>query len=84
MTRRFVKNREHAQQVYPEVLASLRRLRNGGMDIAIDLVSDSDGLGVLDAHQVVNVAAMTLSDGFGLCLFDEQGAGQNRLPYLRL
>ncbi|MBL4849365.1 MAG: DEAD/DEAH box helicase [Planctomycetes bacterium] len=33
-------------------------------------------LGTLDDHQVVNVAAMTLSDGFGLCVFDEQGAGK--------
>src|SRR5262249_13467776 len=31
---------------------------------------------VLDPHQVVNVAAMTLPESYGLCVFDEQGAGK--------
>ncbi len=33
-------------------------------------------LDVLDDHQAVNVAAMTIDGGFGLCVFDEQGAGK--------
>ena len=40
------------------------------------MVADSDSLGVLDRHQIVNVAAMTLPDSPGLCVFDEQGAGK--------
>ena len=31
---------------------------------------------MLDDHQVVNVAAMTDADGYGMSLFDEQGAGK--------
>lgn len=30
----------------------------------------------LDSHQVRNVAAMTLPDGWGACVFDEQGTGK--------
>ena len=74
--RRLVTNRERARRVYPQVLASLQRLRRGGPGLARELVSDSEGHGVLDSHQIVNVAAMTLPQGFGLCLFDEQGAGK--------
>ena len=33
-------------------------------------------MGILDEHQVVNVAAMTLPGSPGLCVFDEQGAGK--------
>ena len=39
-------------------------------------LADPHRLERLDDHQWVNVAAMTLSEGFGLCVFDEQGAGK--------
>jgi len=44
--------------------------------VAAAEIADSEGLDVLDRHQVLNVAAMTMADGFGLCVFDEQGAGK--------
>lgn len=74
--RRFVENRRHVASVHPEVFAALMRIRRAGSGLAERMVADSDSLGVLDRHQVVNVAAMTLPDSPGLCVFDEQGAGK--------
>ena len=74
--RRFVENRRAVRSAYPRVLADLKALLSAGAEVARDAVSDSAGLDVLDDHQTVNVAAMTLRHGFGLCLFDEQGAGK--------
>ncbi len=39
-------------------------------------MADIEGNDVLDPHQLVNVAALTMRDGVGLCVFDEQGAGK--------
>lgn len=74
--RRFVENRRHVASVHPGVFEALRRIRREGLRLAKQMIADSDGLGVLDGHQVVNVAAMTLPDSPGLCVFDEQGAGK--------
>ncbi|MDE0626331.1 MAG: DEAD/DEAH box helicase [Bryobacterales bacterium] len=74
--RRFVQNRQHVASVHSRVFEGLRRIRSGGPSLAKQLIADSDGLRVLDGHQVVNVAAMTLPDSPGLCVFDEQGAGK--------
>ena len=74
--RRFVENRQHVASVHPEVFAALQRIRTEGASLAERMIAESDGLGVLDRHQVVNVAAMTLPDSPGLCVFDEQGAGK--------
>ena len=74
--RRFLANRAKAGRAYPELLTELSRIKDGGPDIARSLIQDSLGLDVLDPHQMVNVAAMTLPYGFGLCVFDEQGAGK--------
>ena len=74
--RRFVRNRQHVASVHPGVFEALRRIRREGLRLAKRMIADSDGLGVLDGHQVVNVAAMTLPDSPGLCVFDEQGAGK--------
>ena len=73
---RFLTNRRRARRVCPSVHAALSALRRAGVPEATAMVSDSAGLAVLDGHQVVNVAAMTLPSGFGLCVFDEQGAGK--------
>lgn len=73
---RFLNNRQRASRAYPALLASLCRIKERGPQTDRALIQDSPGLGVLDPHQVVNVAAMTLPDGFGLCVFDEQGAGK--------
>ena len=74
--RRFVENRRHVASVHPEVFAGLLRIRREGTSLAERMIADSSSLGVLDQHQVVNVAAMTLPHSPGLCVFDEQGAGK--------
>ena len=74
--RRFVENRRRVASVHPEVFAALLRIRREGASLAEQMIADSDGLGVLDQHQVVNIAAMTLPGSPGLCVFDEQGAGK--------
>lgn len=73
---RFVENRAFASERYDSLVAELHTLRERGPAIAEVTISDSDGLGTLDGHQVLNVAAMTVQHGFGLCVFDEQGAGK--------
>lgn len=74
--RQFVANRERVAAAYPAVRASIEGIKAGGPDAARLFIKDSDGLNVLDRHQVTNVAAMTVPEGFGLCVFDEQGAGK--------
>ena len=74
--RRFVENRRHVASVHPGVFEALLRIRREGAGLAERMIADSDSLGVLDRHQVVNVAAMTLPHSPGLCVFDEQGAGK--------
>lgn len=73
---RFVENRQRMKLVYPEVLTTLLKIKKEGAGLAEEMISDSSGLDVLDRHQIVNVAAMTLPDSPGLCVFDEQGAGK--------
>ncbi len=74
--RRFAENRAAARRAHPRQLAGVRRVRAGGRPAAAALLADVEGLEVLDDHQWVNVAAMTLPEGFGLAVFDEQGAGK--------
>lgn len=74
--RRFAENRKWAKKLLPHLRGQVDRLRLKGREAADPLVSGLDGIEVLDDHQVVNVAAMTLPDSYGLCLFDEQGAGK--------
>jgi SNF2 family DNA or RNA helicase len=73
---RFAENRRRAKQVHPRLLEEVGRIRQGGRALAGEYLAGVEGLEVLDGHQWVNVAAMTLPDGFGLCVFDEQGAGK--------
>lgn len=67
-------NKQHDR--YREHVAALRA---GGSSVAraeLDATPTSQNLDLLDAHQVVNVAAMTAPEGYGMLLFDEQGAGK--------
>ena len=73
---RFVTNRNRAAKAYPRLLKELRDIKAEDPEVAAARIRDSSGLDVLDAHQVMNVAAMTITEGFGLCVFDEQGAGK--------
>ena len=72
----FVENRRRVASVHPAVFEALLRIRREGAALAQRMIADSESLGILDRHQVVNVAAMTLPDSPGLCVFDEQGAGK--------
>lgn len=47
-----------------------------GLSKSKEYLSDIKGLSTLDKHQWINVASMTLPNGYGLALFDEQGAGK--------
>lgn len=74
--RRFVENRRRTSEVFDEAVRHVQRLKAEGPNAARTEVEDSAGLSVLDPHQVLNVAAMTIKEGVGLCVFDEQGAGK--------
>ncbi|MEP9358754.1 DEAD/DEAH box helicase [Sphingomonas sp. KR3-1] len=74
--RQFVANRVTAGETFHANVEALHRLKAAGPIAARHEIADSDGLNILDAHQVVNVAAMTAKGGLGLCVFDEQGAGK--------
>ncbi|MEC4814192.1 MAG: DEAD/DEAH box helicase [Scytonema sp. PMC 1069.18] len=72
----FVENRIRVRRVHQQLYEKVSRIRVGGRDVANTYLVDIEGLDVLDDHQWVNVAAMTLPEGYGLCVFDEQGAGK--------
>lgn len=74
--RRWAENRVMVAQQYGTALAEVRAVISGGPSFARSALSDVPGLDALDDHQWVNVAAMTVRGGFGLCVFDEQGAGK--------
>jgi SNF2 family DNA or RNA helicase len=72
----FAQNRERIGRQRANALAQIRGVIAGGRLEAERQLAGQRGLEVLDDHQWVNVAAMTTPDGFGLCVFDEQGAGK--------
>jgi SNF2 family DNA or RNA helicase len=73
---RFVQNRELLARHIDAQFKAVDEIKHKGVSHARGLIADSAGLDVLDPHQVVNVAAMTVPNGCGLCVFDEQGAGK--------
>lgn len=74
--RSFVANRSNARDVHSSLHDRVNSIRSSGSSAARENLSDVAGLDALDDHQLVNVAAMTLPQGYGLCVFDEQGAGK--------
>ena len=72
----FATNRRRARLVHQRLYIEVDRIRSGGRGVGETYLADVNGLDVLDDHQLVNVAAMTLPEGYGLCVFDEQGAGK--------
>lgn len=75
--RLFVENRYFAKNVYTNLQTQIDEITNAGVSLAREkLHKYKNRLAALDEHQWVNVSAMTLSDAFGLCVFDEQGAGK--------
>jgi SNF2 family DNA or RNA helicase len=73
---RYLENRLQIASTFEQVLRTVRSLRDGGVDVAAQMLPHLDAASPLDAHQIVNVAAMTIRSAPGLCLFDEQGAGK--------
>jgi len=72
----FAYNRRRAKAVRRGLRRRVNEVLDWGRRAAEAHLSDIAGLAVLDDHQLVNVAAMTLPQGYGLCVFDEQGAGK--------
>ena len=72
----FATNRQRVKLVRRRVQDEIRNIIAGGPSVAATYLAHASGLEALDDHQVVNVAAMTLPEGYGLCLFDEQGTGK--------
>lgn len=73
---RAVRNRASARAHAPTVVARAHEVLAGGVEVARDVLQGWSFHVPLDDHQIVNVAAMTLPDGWGACVFDEQGTGK--------
>lgn len=73
---RYIENRNMASRRFTILRNELQSIVAGGASVARNQIADGRGKEVLDDHQAVNVATMTLKNGFGLCVFDEQGAGK--------
>lgn len=72
----YKENRSKARKHHAELFAAVTALKEGGRHHAEQYLDQAAIGDILDSHQVVNVAAMTLPNGHGLCVFDEQGAGK--------
>lgn len=71
--------RRRVTQLHGRYRDQVAVLRDGGVQAArSELLARPTGqdLDRLDDHQIVNLAAMTAPDGYGMLLFDEQGAGK--------
>jgi SNF2 family DNA or RNA helicase len=76
---RALEVRRRSAAAHDEYRQHVLALRDGGVDLARAELRDrpsGQDLDLLDDHQVVNVAAMTAPEGYGMLLFDEQGAGK--------
>lgn len=72
----FLANREQAWTAVPRLHAELERIKACGASELYKRLGGCSSPETLDLHQVRNVAAMTMTGGLGLCVFDEQGAGK--------
>lgn len=74
---RAVENRRSVAQRYEDVTTRARQLLDGGEAEAVqelrDVIARTE---VLDGHQLVAAAVMTLPGSWGACVFDEQGTGK--------
>lgn len=75
--KRFATNRAMAAELHPRLRQALADLRDEAQAQSVARQAIDDGwLECLDDHQIRNVAMLTHPDCYGLCLFDEQGAGK--------
>jgi SNF2 family DNA or RNA helicase len=71
-----VKNRIAARAVQPSLVALRDELRAGNARVARSTLPATRLIASLDDHQALDVALMTATDGYGACIFDEQGTGK--------
>jgi SNF2 family DNA or RNA helicase len=74
--RRAIENRRHVRTLSPRVLERVRTVEAAGSTLAEHELADSHLLPKLDRHQILNVAMLSTPDGWGGCVFDEQGTGK--------
>lgn len=74
--RRAVENRELVARCHPRLREVVATLTGTPREQAVKALTGLADPEVLDDHQVRNVAALTHPDCYGMCLFDEQGAGK--------
>jgi len=74
--RRAVENRRRGREVAETVQSEAERIREMSSDGLRRLLPQRPVIEVLDDHQLRNVALMTIQDGWGACIFDEQGTGK--------
>lgn len=72
----FAANRRRVAAVRLPVRARVHEVLAEGAGVARARLASVIDPSVLDDHQALNVAAMTAADGYGLCVFDEQGTGK--------
>lgn len=73
----LIEHRLRMEEVGPDVDSRLARLRERGVDEALTQLADVQAVvGHLDDHQLVGCASLTVPEGWGACLFDEQGTGK--------
>lgn len=72
---RYVDNRATRIPVTSDVAVSHEFRQLAVVDLR-ERLKDSRMIGLLDDHQVLNVAIMTITESYGACVFDEQGTGK--------
>src|SRR6266581_4147366 len=76
VARQYAENRTVSWAAHRRVREEIEQIKRAGAVAARTLLRDLDDIDVLDDHQIVNVAAMTVPGSPGLCVFDEQGSGK--------
>jgi len=74
--KRAATNRARVSASHDRVLGRMREVQSNGAEAARSVLRKHGWVVRLDDHQVVNVAALTVTDGWGGCVFDEQGTGK--------
>lgn len=73
--KQFVHKCHQINRDYNRIKSEVDEIISNGKDYAKSLLMDMD-TNQLDDHQIINIAAMSIPNGFGMCIFDEQGAGK--------
>jgi SNF2 family DNA or RNA helicase len=74
--RSAVENRARVYRNADTALAAARHVQALSIGEVRETIADSPLSDLLDDHQARNVAVMTLRNGWGTCVFDEQGTGK--------